>query len=388
MDTIQIFKKALNLTWRYRALWGFGFLLALTVCSALWLPFAGNDRIPAENRIIFLVSTVYFPGRGVTIDFRSLDGPVVTIDGLEQGWVQDLAQVVNLSDIGALLISIGIVILISALLMILFRYTSQAALIRMVDEGERSGEKVGVRRGLRLGWSRVAGKLFLIDLTIIVLLILVFSLLFALGISPFFLLGLERITTSVPSVIGVSLLGVAGLGLFFLLVMAIFAVFSITRPIMYQACAVDGLGVGASIRQGFRLLKIRFGEVILTWLAWIGVRLAWAFTLIPVVIVLSPLLLFSMLVGIAVGAVPGLLAVGIASLFVSPIFAWLIGAVFGFPLFIMVTFAPITFLSGLVEVFKSSFWTLSYRDFRPLESSAPEPAEGPGLARLDAALAH
>ena len=54
MDTIQIFKKALSLTWRYRLLWLFGFLLALTVSSALfWLPFAGDDNgVLVENRII------------------------------------------------------------------------------------------------------------------------------------------------------------------------------------------------------------------------------------------------------------------------------------------------------------------------------------------------
>ena len=389
MDTIQIFKKALNLTWRYRALWLFGFLLALTVSSALfWLPFAESDQVPMENRIHFLVSTVYFPGRGVTIDFRSLEGPVVTIEGLEPSQVQELIKDVRLSDIGALLISIGAVILISILVANLVRYSSRAALIRMVDEGERTGEQVGVRRGLRLGWSRVAAKLFLIDVLLGVATILVISLLFALGISPFFLFGLESITPGLASVIGISLLGMGGLSLFLILIFIAAAVISITRPVMHQACAVDGLGVGASIRQGFRLLRTRFAGVIITWLVWLAVRLVWTFALIPVIILLSPVLLLSMLAGIAVGAVPALLAAGIASLFVSPIFAWMIGVVFGLPLFLVVTFAPITFLSGLVEVFKSSFWTLSYREFRPLESTISQPAEGPELARLDTALAH
>lgn len=387
MDTIQIFKKSLSLTWRYRALWLFGFLLSLTVCSALWLPLAGSDQVPMENRIHFLVSTVYFPGRGVTIDFRSLEGPVVTIEGLEPSQVQELIKDVRLSDIGALLISIGVVILISILVANLVRYSSRAALIRMVDEGERTGEQVGVRRGLRLGWSRVAGKLFLIDLLLGLATILVISLLFALGISPFFLFGLESLTPSLASVIGISLLGMGGLSLFLILIFIVAAVISITRPVMQQACAVDGSGVGASFIQGFRLLRTRFAEVIITWLVWQAVRLVWTFALIPVIILLSPVLLLSMLAGIAFGAVPGLLAVGIASLFVSPIFAWMIGAVFGLPLFLVVTFAPITFLSGLVEVFKSSFWTLSYREFRPLESPVIQASEGPGVARLDAALA-
>ena len=295
----------------------------------------------------------------------------------------------RLSDVWTLLISIGALILISTLLMrILLRYTSQAALIRMVDEHERSEKMVSVGRGLRLGWSRVAGKLFLIDVLLSLATILVIGLLFALGISPFFLFGLESIMPSLASVIGISLLGMGGLSLFLILVFIVAAVISITRPVMHQACAVDGLGVRASIRQGFRLLRTRFAGVIITWLVWLAVRLVWTFALIPVIIFLSPVLLLSMLAGIAVGAVPALLAAGIASLFVSPIFAWMIGAVFGLPLFLVVTFAPITFLSGLVEVFKSSFWTLSYREFRPLESTISQPAERPELARLDTALAN
>lgn len=390
MNTIQIFKKSASLAWRYRLLWLFGFLLALAVITApIWLPFAGDDDgVLMENRIIFRATTVYLPGEGVTIDFRPPGGPVVTIEGLEAGEFRDLVKDVRLSDIWALLITIGVVILISALLRILLRYTSQSALIRMVDEHERSQRMVNLRGGLRLAWSRVAGKLFLIDLTIAVVLILVFGLLFVLALSPFFLFGLDNLSPSVTSVIGISLLGLGGLSVFVFLAFVAKAILSITRPVMHQACAVDGLSVGASIRQGFRLLRTRFSEVLITWLVWLAVRLAWAVALIPVVIILSPLLLLSMLAGIAVGAVPALLAAGIASLFVSPIFAWLIGVVVGLPVFLLVTFAPINFLSGLVEVFKSSFWTLSYRDFRPLESAASQPAEGPGLAKLETSLAH
>jgi hypothetical protein len=389
MDTIQIFKKAASLTWRYRLLWLFGFLLALAVINIpFWLPFAGDDDGELmENRIIFQATTVYFPGEGVTIDLRPSGGPVVTIEGLEPGEFLDLVKDVRLSDIWALLITIGVVILISALLRILIRYTSQAALIRMVDEHERSQRMVNLRGGLRLAWSRVAWKLFLIDLTIAVVLLLVFGLLFALAISPFFLLGRESITESVASIIGVSLLGLGGLSLFAFLAFIAGAFLSIIRPVMHQACAVDGLGVGASLRQGFRLLRIRFSEVLITWLVWLAVRLAWAVALIPVAIILTPLLLPSMLAGIVVGAVLALLATGIASLFVSPIFAWLIGVVVGLPVFLLVTFAPINFLSGLVEAFKSSFWTLSYREFRPLVSAAVQPSEEPGLAKLETSLA-
>lgn len=389
MDTIQIFKKSLSVTWRNRALWLFGFLLALTVCNALfWLPFARDDNgVVVENRIILRYSTVYFPGEGVTIDLRPSEGPVITIEDLGSGQFRDLVRDVRLKDMGALLISIGVVFVIGSLVAILLRYTSQAALIRMVDEHERNGNMAGVQRGLRLGWSGVAWKLFLIDFSLTLVVILVFSLLFALAIAPFFLFGLESAAEGVTSVIGILLLGLASLSLFAFLVFLVVAILSITRPVMHRACAVDGLGVSASIRQGVHLLRTRLAEVIITWLVWLAVRLVWALALIPVIILLSPVLLLSMLVGFATGAVPALLAAGIASQFVSPLFAWLIGVVVGLPLFLLVTFAPINFLDGLVEAFKSSFWTLSYREFRPLVRAALQPAGEPGLARLDTALA-
>ena len=388
MDTIQILKKSLSLVWRYRALWLFGALLALTVSNALWLGFTPNrEGGVMQNKIIFLVSTVYFPGQGVTIDFRGLDGPVVRIEGLEPVRIQDLSKVVSLSDVWALLISIGVLVLISALLAILLRYTSLAALIRMVNENERSGKMVSVRRGLRLGWSRVAGKLFLIDLAITLPLILAFGLLFFLATSPLFLLGVGSWAESLVKVLGISLLTLAGLILFTILAIATAFILSITRPVMRQACAVDGLGVGASIRQGFSLLKIRFDKVFITWLVWLAIRFAWAILIIPAILILSPLLLFTMLAGIVIGAIPALLAAGIASLFVNTVFAWIIGAIFGLPLFALVTFSPIIFLNGLVQVFMSSFWTLSYREFRPLARTALQPANKPEPIGLKAATA-
>ena len=46
---------------------------------------------------------------------------------------------------------------------------------------------------------------------------------------------------------------------------------------------------------------------------------------------------------------------------------WIIGGVTGFPIFILVVSAPWVFVGGLMEVFKSSTWTLIYRELRALE---------------------
>ena len=387
METLHIFKKAVSLAWRYRALWLFGTLLALTVNNALWFGVAENPEGMVENRIIITdTAIIKFAGQGLTIDFRHPGTPEVRIDGVEPGWYRDLTKDSSINDLWVLLISIGILVLIGVLTTTLLRYTSRAALIRMVDENERSGKMVGVVQGLRLGWSWVAVKLFLIDLVIILPVILVFSTIFCLAVSPLFLFGLKGISESLASVIGISMLVLACLGLFFLLIIAACGILSITKPVMRQACAVDGLGVGASIRMGFSLLRTRFDRVLITWLIWLAVRVAWTIAIIPASILLSPVLLLSMVAGVVIAAAPTILIAGIANQFVSIVFAWIIGAVFGFPVFALVTFSPIIFLSGIVEAFMSSFWTLSYREFHPQMSTAMQPTNNPELVRLNTVL--
>ena len=49
----------------------------------------------------------------------------------------------------------------------------------------------------------------------------------------------------------------------------------------------------------------------------------------------------------------------------------------GLPIFILVVAVPWLFLGGLMEVFKSSVWTLTYRELRALESVEPEPDQLP-----------
>jgi hypothetical protein len=377
MDIFQIFRKTLNVVWRYRALWLFGALLALTVNNTLWLAIPWDDEgVVAENHLILSDTvTLHFLGEGLTIDLRNPGVPTIEIEGLEPGWYRELSGDARLSDVRAMLISFAIVVVTCSLLALLFRYTSQAAVIRMVDENERSGEMVSLRQGMHMGWSRVAGRLFLIDLFISLPVLLVFAMLFTLAMSPLLILDLEGISENLVNVLGIAFISAIGMLLLTLLAILAAVILSITRPVMYQACAVDGLGIWASIRQGFSLLKNRFGRVMLTWLAWMAVRLGWMIALIPVVIVLFPVLLFTMLVGILIAGLPALLTTWIANQFVTPIFAWIMGVIFGLPLFALVTISPILFLSGLVETFKSSFWTLSYREFRPLSGGSVKPAE-------------
>lgn len=371
MDTGELIKKSFQLSWRYRALWLFGFLLALTVSNAIWFSFPGNDEPMVVNNRIVLSNgtTLYFPGEGVVLDLRTPGEPKVIIEGLGPDWYQDLRREAWVGDLQALLATIIVLVILFGLLGVLFRYTSLAALIRMVDENERRGVMVNLGRGFRLGWSRVAWKLFLIDLCIALPVLLVFAIIFTLAISPLFLLGVPAISDNQVALINIGFFSAIGLSIFTLLAILVGLLLSVLRPVMFQAAGVDGLGVWASIRQGFRLLRTSFSKVMVTWLVWLAIRLGWMFLAIPAAILLTPLLILSFMIGVLVAVVPFLLSAWIASLFVSQLFAWIIGAVVGLPLLLLVTLAPLTLLSGLVETFKSSFWTLSYREFRPLPAA-------------------
>lgn len=137
--------------------------------------------------------------------------------------------------------------------------------------------------------------------------------------------------------------------------------------IMQQACATDELGVRASIGQGFHLLKTCFERAIVTWLIELGVRIGWAITVIPALINLAPVLLLTMQIGIVICAVLTLLATGITSLFVKPVFAWLIDAVFGLPLFVLVTLSPIFFLSERLAPCSTASITRAGSLLKPME---------------------
>ena len=364
MDITQVFKKSWSLSWRYKALWFFGFWLALTVGNGLWwgFPFMQDEDYQANNRIIISeTQTWYFSGEGVTIDLTEPGGPSIQIEGLSPAQLRQIERDLNIPNIWSIVVVAGVVLFLWIILATLIRYTSEASLIRMVDENERVNQMVRVGRGLRLGWSRVAWRLFLIDLVIGLLAALFFIALFVIALSPLLLIA---VGTAATNVVGI-LFTILFLTLFVLLAFAAGIVLSMTIPVMRRACAVDGLGVGASLRMGFRLLRVRFDKLALTWLVWIGIRLAWMIISIPVVLVLSPLLLLTLLAGAVVGAIPALLATGITSIFSGGAIPWIIGAIVALPLFILVTLSPLIFVSGLVEVFKSTFWTLSYRAFRP-----------------------
>jgi hypothetical protein len=389
MSVQKILTQSWNLAWRHRALWLFGAILALTTVNGIYVAFNPGWDTQGERIAIQLYdgSTIYLPGPDTTIDLRDLDGTLVQIDDadlaeLRRFFAGELTDDWIPRGVWAILIALGVIAASMAIVGFIARYVAEAALIRMVDEGQETGEKPGIRRGLRLGFSRSAWRIFLIDILLNLPVLLVLGLGFVLALLPLVLWAMGSAAASITG----TLLTASGLFLIIFLSVIVSAVLSLFAQVMRRACALEGLGIFDSIGRGLGMVRRHFKEVALIWLVWIGTRLAWMILSIPVIIILSPILLLFLIAGVAVGAIPALLVGGLLTTTLAAPFAWAVGALAGLPVFLLVTLAPMLFVSGLVEVFKSSTWTLAYRELRALELAAADKVAAAGTA-LEAASA-
>lgn len=325
MNHINILKRSLNITVNYRVLWVFGILLALTAGGG-----GGNGGGSGGNS-----SNGNQPGFNGQNPFSKF---------------QELSPAITNTIIGAA-IALACLILILVVAGTIARYVSETALIRMVDEHEKSGEKLGVREGFRLGWSRAAWKMFLMDLLIGLGFLVAFVLLMALAALPL-LVWLTKITPL--QVIGTIL----SVSLMLLIIFVTFVVaLAVSLIILFarRAVALEDLGVRASIRRGFELVKQHLGDTLLMGVMMFGIGLIWALVTIPIFLAL-------LAVAALFGGLPALLVGSIVGLFTSGSTPWIVAAIVGVPLFLLVLIIPGALFGGWQQVFSSTTWTLTYRE--------------------------
>ena len=318
MDHGKVLKRAWDILWRYRALWVFGIILALT---------AGGGG-----------------GGGAQYSFRGEDfsGRGLRLERIPPGVASTL-----------LAIGIGLACLVVLLIIVaaIARYVAETALIRMVDDYEETGQKRSVRQGFRLGWSRSAFRLFLIDLLIGLPVAVAFILLFLLALAP---LLLWTTKSTAAGALGTAI--AIGLGLLVILLAIVVAVIlSVLKPFFRRVCVLEGLGVTEAIRHGYAMVRQNLRDVGLMWLITVGLRIGWVILMIPVVLLL-------LVVSAALGGALALVTGGLTGLALEGAAPWIAAALVGIPIFILVMAVPLSFLGGLFEVFLSSTWTLTYRE--------------------------
>jgi hypothetical protein len=358
MDHGKVLGRAWQILWRYRVLWVFGVIVVLCAAGSSGNPNfsfgGGGDGYEQPNGPPWIGE---FPWQG---------GPPREVLPQILAALTAVAAVIL-----AIILALCCLAVVVTVAKVIFLYVGETALIRLVDDHERTGEKRGFREGFRLGWSRTALRLFVIDLLTRIPGFVTVFLLLLLGAGLFGLLVLLR-DGVVLKVIG----AVAGIGVGFLVILATIVLslgISLVRPLIFRVCALEERGVIDSFRVGFNFVKAHLGDTVVMWLIMIGLQIGWMMAMFPVV-------LFLLLVGGVVGGLAGLSVGGLASLVVKGAVPWILGFAVGVPLFILIMAAPLAFLGGLAEVFKSSVWTLTYRELRALEGLTDDSGELPAPA--------
>lgn len=376
MDHMSVLKRAWRILWNYRALWIFGVILALTTFSWQSTAWTRQDGSRSEDGkgIQIIVNddfSIRLPGEGLIIDLIGAEGPSVKIQS-GQAWkevanLRDLVGEVAPADLVSALITV--LIAASAILGLLYilgkiaYYVAETAIIRMVAGYDAAGEALTIRQGFRTGWSRSAWRLFLIDLVVVLPVVCAIILLFILILSPLLLWATRDTAVGVFGTL-------VSAGLFFPFLAIVFVVAGLIALLLrffHRACVLENLGVRESITHGLSVVRRHWRDVGVMWLIMIGLGFAWTLALIPLGLILIPLLLVLIIAGMIVGAVPAVLTAAIANLFVQDVLAWVLGVLVGLPFFILTVASPLIFLSGLWHTYKSSTWTLAYRELRGLE---------------------
>lgn len=331
MDHIRILRRAFEIVRSYRVLWIFGFLLALTTGG----------------------------GGGSNSGYQFSDGSRQNSQSgipLPDGF--SLPSGGELQSIVWTLIGVGLLILLLVVGFTIVRYVAETASIRMVDCFEASGEKVRFSEGWKLGWSRAAFRMWLIDFVLGFGLFLVIMLVLAGAALPLLLWLTENTTAGIVGTVAAISMGIGAILILFLIgsVLALFTYF------VHRAVALENLGVLAACRRGWIIIRQRPGDAIIMGLILFGIGMLFGIVMIPI----SLLVVFG---GFVAGGIPALLAWAVANAFAHGMVPVVVAIAVGIPIFLVTVILPLTFVSGLFEAFSSSSWTLTYREMVALETT-------------------
>jgi hypothetical protein len=324
VDHTQIIKKAFAISWRYRPLWLFGFLLAL--CSG-GSGSGGNFNPPSSSGDFDFPGSSPIPGGDV-----------------------DPAMIITI------MVAVFCLMMILALVGVVVRAVTRTAIIGMVHQVART-EAVTVGDGWRLGWSVRAWRLWLVSFIIGIPVFIITMVLILAAMLPLILFILDETAAMVTGIV-LFIIAIFGVMIIILIISAIVA------PIMeiaWRRAVVDGSGALASIGSTFGLIKRNFKDVLIIWLLMFGIAFLW------VIISLIAVLPVALISALVVGGIPAGLVYLISS-------SWFGAAVAGVPLAVIAIVLVFSFGSGLFLVFQSAVWTLTYLEL-DRSADSPEPDE-------------
>jgi hypothetical protein len=367
MDPVKILQRAWHILWSYRALWVFGLILALAAGGTASSR-GGNNGVQWQEDSQSYQAPSYGSVQEFFDDFNRQMEKLFR-EGIPNWDISGEALTAFLWTIGVFVVFmflVGIVVTIAY-------YVSVNAVIRMVDEYENTGAKMTVRQGFRIGWSRTAWRLFLINLIVNLPGILFFLILLITGVSIFLAVVNGNMTFTAASI--VSLIGLIFLGIFVVIILSV--ILGLLRPFFWRVSVLEDAGVGESLRRGFAMVRENWKSVGLMWLVMIGLGIAWIIVSIITVIITIPIVVVTSIIAAIVVAIPGLVLVGAFSLFLGGPLPWIAAGLFILPLFFIIAFSPWLLLGSWQTVYTSTVWTLTYREIKALPALIPQPEEEP-----------
>ena len=362
IDPIKILQRAWHILWNYRALWVFGLILALVAGGSSFNNGGNNGVQWREDHQTYEGPS--FGSLQEALDYFSRELNLLLTRGIPEANITGPALTAFLWTVGVFIVFMILV----GIVMTIAYYVSVNAVIHMVDEYENSDTKMTVREGFRIGWSRTAWRLFLINLIGNLPAILFFLALLIAGAS-FFLSAVNGNADFTPA----SLVGIFSLIFLGCSIVIIWSIaFGLFRPFFWRVCVLEGTSIGESLRRGFAMVRENWKSVGLMWLVMIGLGIAWVVVSILAVILTIPIVILTGIVAILVVALPALLLVGLFSLFLSGPLPWIAAGLFVLPLFFLIAFSPWLLLGSWQSVFTSAVWTLTYRELKALPAIAPQ----------------
>lgn len=360
IDIGKILKQAWHILWNYKVLWIFGFLLAVTG----GLDGGGNGRVAYQGQSTSERPPLSAPRFEDRLPWmhetnRWLEQHIDPLFATEERALQTIIWIA----LGAA----AVAIIVSIPLMLVY-YPSATAVIRMVDDHEQTGMKVGFRQGWKLGWNRTAFRLWVIDLIVNSPIVVFIASLIGVGVWIFNIAEGGQRTVAVASM--VAAIGCAFLLIFLFMVAMVFL--RLLREFFWRAAALEKLGVRASLRRGWEIFKRNWQSAVLMWLVMLGIRIGYAIVALIATFLLIPLMILTGLAGGLVGAIPGFLVGGLVSLFAPQWVAILVGILVAMPFFGVLLFSPLLLIDGWMKVYESNVWTLTFREMKALEELAPQ----------------
>ncbi len=363
MDPVKILKRAWQILWSYKALWVFGFILALTA--------AGSSGGNANNGSSYQGSYDETSGYTSTADTPEeffIEAKEVFDNILEKGIPEANITSNELVTVIWSIVAFFVIMTLIGIAMTFAHYVSQTALIRMVDEYENTDTKMTIKEGFKIGWSRTSWRLFLINLIVYIPTLLLMALLIIDGVAIYNMAingGEFYTTTSFIALIGFTFLAI-------FVTMILMAVLLLLRQFVWRVCVFEEAGVRESFRRGAAMARENWKNIGVMWLIMLGLGVAWMIVSFIAFFILLPAVFITAILGAIISAIPGMILVGFFSLFLNGYLPWIVGAIFIAPLFFTFAFSPWIMLSAWQATYTSTVWTLTYRELKAMDALSSE----------------